>query len=364
MNIQTIHLYQYRNYPLCTFHFENNGIHCIYGRNAQGKTNLVEAIYFLSYLRSFRTNQLDSLIMHEKDSMMVDANIETNRRSEQLKIVVDHQKKHLFRYQNSVKKYSDFVGIVNAILFCPDDMSIFHQSPRYRRRFIDMELIKLSHTYTSTLSHYQKLLKQRNVALKQDTIDDVLVATYTEQMIADQITIMKQRSQFIEELLKKASDLYPFFSKHPEQINAKYQTFIEVGENMRASMEDAYAKSLWRDKQYHMTHIGIHKDDIEFQFNGRPIHEVASQGQKRSYLLAIKLGLAQIIYEKKGEYPILLLDDVFSELDSFRKQQLIQCLPKNMQIFITTTEQIDASWFKGKDVYYHYIEDGSIKEVM
>ncbi len=364
MNIRQLDVYQFRNYSRCSFQFDSYGIHCIYGKNAQGKTNLIEAIYFLSYLRSFRTNQLESMIQDTCDSMVVDAKLEINQRNENLKIVVNGQKKHLFRFQNPVKKYSDFVGIVNAILFCPDDMAIFQQSPKYRRRFIDMELIKLSHTYTSTLSHYQKLLKQRNVVLKQEHVDSILLQTYTQQMIKDEITIMKQRHQFICELMQKAKSLYPFFSKRPEQIGAIYKTFSDVENVSVEVLEDVYKKSESKDLLYKQTTLGIHKDDVEFQLNGKSIHEVASQGQKRSFLLAIKLGLAEIIYEKTGEYPILLLDDVFSELDEFRKQQLIACLPKNMQIFITTTEHIDKSWFKNQKVYYHLIEDGSVKEVM
>lgn len=142
--------------------------------------------------------------------MIIEAKVESNKQNEHLKVVVSHHKKHLFRFLNPVNKYSDFVGIVNAILFCPDDMMIFSQSPKFRRRFIDMELIKLSKTYTTTLSHYQKILKERNLALKQNEINDALIDIYTDQMIQDEKIILNQRNHFIEQLILKAKQIYPF----------------------------------------------------------------------------------------------------------------------------------------------------------
>ena len=301
------------------------------------------------------------MIMHGCNEFCVQATVESNHRKEELKVIVDHQKKHLFRFQNPVKKYSDFIGIENAILFCPDDLSLFTSSPKNRRRFIDIELMKLSKTYTATLSSYQKMLKQRNQALKQGKVDDCLVQIYLEQMIDVQSIIMKQRNEFINSLMIKARELYPFFSNEKENIEAKYMTFIDLDGDMKSHMKEAYDKVFDKEKKYHQTLIGIHRDDILFELNGKPVCEVASQGQKRSFVLALKLGLAQIIYEKSGQYPILLLDDVFSELDDFRKQQLIEKLPKNMQIFITTTEKLNMQW--NREVRFYDIEQGRIKEV-
>lgn len=363
MNIKTLKLIHFRNYDNTSFSFEPNCVHYLCGKNAQGKTNLVEAIYFLSHLHSFRTSQLSSLVKYENESLIIDVKIETNQRNENLKVVVSDSKKHLFRFQNPVSKYSDFVGIVNAILFCPDDMMIFSQSPRVRRRFIDMELIKMSKTYTSTLSHYQKLLKERNAALKKVNVDSTLIEIYTAQMIENQKIIIAQRKSFINELILKAKEIYPFFSNQKEEIDARYETFVDTTKDLDEELKKAYEKSLAKDIQYHQTNVGIHKDDIKFILNQTNINDVASQGQKRSYLLALKLGLAQIIYEKSYQYPILLLDDVFSELDNIRKRQLIEKLPKNMQIFITTTEPADLTWFKDRKVHVYEIEKGSIKEV-
>ena len=217
--------------------------------------------------------------------------------------------------------------------------------------------MKLSKTYTATLSSYQKILKQRNQALKQNKVDECLVQIYLDQMIDVQKIIMKQRNEFLNSLMIKARELYPFFSNEKEYIDAKYITFIDLD----GDMKEAYAKVFEKEKKYHQTLIGIHRDDILFELNGKPVCEVASQGQKRSFVLALKLGLAQIIYEKSGQYPILLLDDVFSELDDLRKRQLIEKLPRDMQIFITTTERLNMHW--NREVRFYDIEQGRIKEV-
>ena len=363
MNLQNLKFYHFRNYENASFSFESNCIHVLYGNNAQGKTNVIEAIYFLSLLRSFRTNHLQNLIRHGDDSFVIAAQLESKGRREDLKIVVSESKKHLYRFNNPVPKYSSFIGIVNAILFCPDDLNLFSQSPRYRRKFIDMELIKLSKTYTSTLSHYQKLLKERNQALKQYKVDESLIDIYTQQMIEDQKIILLQRNLFIRQLMEKVRKIYPLFSKDQAQIDAVYETFVSLDDQLDENLKREYKKSKAKDFQYKNTSVGIHKDDIIFTLNGVPIIEIASQGQKRSVLLAMKLALSQIIYEKSGQYPILLLDDVFSELDIERRKRFIQMLPEKMQIFVTTTERMDLEWFD-RPVKFYKVESGTMEETI
>lgn len=362
MNITSLSIRNYRNYSNIKFQFPTNTIFCIYGKNAQGKTNLIESIYFLSNLRSFRTNQLDSLIQKDTNSFFLEAKIETHGHYEDLKIVVSDSQKHLFHFNNPVRKYSDFIGIVNAILFCPDDMHIFSQSPKMRRRFIDMELIKISKSYTQTLSRFQNVLKERNIALKREKVDDALISVYTDQLINYQKVIILQRNAFIKELLSKARELYPFFSDKEEQIDARYKTFVPVDDDLENHIREKYEHSYEKEKLLKQTLYGIHKDDIEFLLNEKPILEIASQGQKRSYLIALKLALAKIIKEKTGQNPILLLDDIFSEFDNDRKQQLLHQLPRDMQIFITTTE-LDPKWFGNRTVQFLCIENGKVREI-
>lgn len=363
MNIKHIQLQSFRNYDQSSFSFEPNAIHCLIGKNAQGKTNFVESIYFLSHLSSFRSHQTSDLIQSGKEWMRLSATIETHQHDEDVKVMVSQNQKLLFHYNDPVRRYSDFVGIVNAILFCPDDMMLFKQSPRLRRRMIDIELIKLSHTYTTTLSHYQKVLKERNAALKQIHIDSIYIQTLTDQLIKDQMIIMKQRYSFVQRLYQQMVKLYPFFSNEKETIHLKYQTFVDMNQDLESQMKTIYEQSYEKDCKYKQTTVGIHKDDILFLFEDKLMSQVASQGQKRSFLLAMKLGLAHIIYEAKKEYPILLLDDVFSELDTQRRQQLIEHLPQSMQIFITTTEKIEPHWFGNRKFHIYQVQQGSLKEV-
>lgn len=362
MNIRKLKFYHFRNYDKASFSFDENTIHVLQGKNAQGKTNIVEGIYFLSLLRSFRTNKLAHLVKHGEASFVIEADVESKGRIEELKVAVSDSKKQLFRFNDPVAKYSSFVGMVNAILFCPDDMTLFSDAPAARRKFIDMELIKLSKSYTATLSHYQKLLKERNQALKQPYVDRSLLDVYTRQMIQDQKIIISQRHRFLDELMEKVRTLYPFFSDGQERMEARYETFVSIEEDdLQRAMRACYEKTLERDLQYKNTQIGVHKDDFVFLLDGVPLVEAASQGQKRSVLLALKLGLAQIVYEKGGQYPILLLDDVFSELDESRRRKLIAMLPETMQIFITSAEPIPKSWFE-RPVKFYEIENGKIKE--
>lgn len=359
MNLEQLNLSSFRNYDQLSLSFHPSSIHFLYGKNAQGKTNLIEAIYYLSYLRSFRTNQLNSLIKNDHQNFYLNALIESHDRKENIKVVVNDKKKYLYHFDDPVYKYSDFVGILNAILFCPDDLMLFNQSPKYRRRFIDMEMIKISRSYTATLSHAQKLLKQRNVALKKHPLDETLTSIYLDQLIDDEVIIIRQRSQFICSLMNYAKRFYPYFSN--EAIDARYDTFVDIDDDLKEKIRIAHDKVFEKEKLYQQTLVGIHRDDICFLLNGKPVNEVCSQGQKRSFLLALKLGLTQMIYEKTRQYPVLLLDDVFSELDHERRTNLLKVLPEHMQIFITMT---DRSNINMKRSYYFYeVEQGKIKEV-
>lgn len=360
MNVETLHLENFRNYRSSTLTFYQRGIHCLYGQNAQGKTNVLEALYCLSYIQSFRTRSSQALIRQGEMFYRLQAKITSRNQKKDLCMIGQGNKKHLFLFQDPVSKYSQFVGVLNAILFCPDDMDLFRNAPRLRRRFMDLEMVKLSKSYTSTLSHYQAVLKERNQALKQSKVDRILVDTYTSQLIQDQKTIIEQRSRFAKRLEDHAKALYPFFSKEKESLRIEYSTFVDVDQDLIKQLEHAYDQSYLKDLQYKQTTIGIHRDDLLFKLGNHLLTEVASQGQKRSVLLAVKLALCQMIYEKTYEYPILLLDDVFSELDANRQRQFVMHLPKDMQIFITSTYPIEM---RDRDVYLYQVNQGEIKEV-
>lgn len=362
MNIQKLKFSHFRNYDSASFSFEPACIHVLFGRNAQGKTNILEGIYYLSHLRSFRTQKTSSLIEHGQEAFAIECLAERNGRSEDLRVYVQEHKKRLFRYGSPVSAASSFVGTVNAILFCPDDLNLFSSSPARRRQFMDMELVKLSRTYTSTLSHYQKLLKDRNAALKAFHPDTLLIETISHQMAREARILIEQRASFLSLLEEKANEVLPHFSEQSETLQIRYKTSVPPdSEDLQGELDAAYEKALKKDRMTKTTSVGIHRDDVEFILNGRLLTQTASQGQKRTVLLALKIGLASIIEEKTGQYPIMLLDDVFSELDPLRKAALIDCLPKNMQVFVTTTEELSPALFN-RPVKFYTIENAKMKE--
>lgn len=226
---------------------------------------------------------------------------------------------------------------------------------------MDMELVKLSRTYTSVLSNFQKLLKERSAILKSWKPDDILLSAITTQMIDAQAVLIAQRHAFVKLLEAKASEVFPSFSQGQEQLSITYKSCVDPEGDIKAQLEAAYEKSKARDKQMKNTSVGIHKDDLEFRLNGKLITQTASQGQKRSVMLALRIGLCKVIKEKTGQYPILLLDDVFSELDESRRAGLIASFPEDIQIFITTADPVSPGWFK-RPVKFYTVDHGKMRE--
>jgi len=362
MNITKLSLRQFRNYEHTDVVFDQ-GIHLITGKNAQGKTNLLEAIAYLSTTRSHRTNNDADLIQEGKDSFVLKASIQKKQRRLELRAALNEQGKNLFLYRTAMKRVSDFIGEFNAVLFCPDDMALFQASPRVRRRFIDMELSKLSKSYTRVLTEAGKLLKERNAYLKQDHLDMNYLNIVNERLIEKQVIIIRQRQHFLQDLLKNCQQFYQELSQDGTELSFTYQSCIpycEDEERLKEYLRKKYDKYLERDCYMKQTTIGIHKEDFMFLINGRELSSYASQGQKRSVLLSMKIGIVYMIYDVIQEYPVLLMDDVFSELDETRKQKLLSSLPPNVQIFITTTDLGEIPIVKDRNYIVWNVEHGTI----
>lgn len=359
MRITRMRLVHFRNYTDERVSFDD-GIQLICGSNAQGKTNLLEALYFCSTVRSNRTAQDRDLIQNEESSFLIDLSLYRRGRSEQLRVCVNERGKNLFLHGNPVRRVSDFIGEVNAVLFCPDDMNLFTSSPRIRRRFIDIELSKLSRRYTQTLGLFQKLLKERNALLKQNALDEVYLRVLSEQMADCEIIIMKQRQTFLQELFALCRPFYRSLAQDDTEIGFTYHTCLDSDHlDDREMLLQKYEKGRQRDLLSGQTNIGVHKDDVTFTVDGQNVNSFASQGQKRTLLLSMKAALCVMIKEKIKEYPILLLDDVFSELDEGRRQRLLSILPAQMQIFISTTDHLRLNE-TGRPVSFYEVEGGRI----
>ncbi len=362
MRIAKLSLRHYRNYERCELSFAE-GIHLIIGKNAQGKTNLLEAIAYLSTTRSHRTHEDKDLIQEEKDAFVLKAVIQKRQKLLEERLSLSNQGKNLFLNRTAIRRVSDFIGELNAVLFCPDDMSLFQASPRVRRRFIDMELSKLSKAYTRTLNEAGKLLKERNVYLKQEYVDENYLHIVTQRLIEQQVIIIRQRHRFLQDLLANAQGFYEKLSRDETKLSFDYHCCVEYSEDeeeLKQRLWEKYNKYIERDRFLKQTNVGIHKEDFMFRINGRELSSYASQGQKRSVLLAMKIGMVSMIHDLIDDYPVLLLDDVFSELDENRKQMLLTSLPANVQIFITTTELSEIPIVKDRKYVIWHVDHGSV----
>ena len=322
MRINNLELTDFRNYNHFFIEFDQ-GINILIGGNAQGKTNIIEAIYLLSVCKSFRTH----------------INVFSNERMHQLELILSKESKKAKVDGKDVLKISDYVGYLNAVVFVPDDLSLVKGSPSIRRKFLDLELSKISPIYVFYLTKYNRLLKERNQYLKllnqrRGKYDEYL-ETLDEQLAEVQIKIIEKRNNFIERLSLKVKDIYLNIANCHEIVEFQYECFIK-----NVNKEDIlklYQKGFERDLRYLSTYYGIHKEDMKIFIDNKSAHQFASQGQQRTIVLSMKIALIELIKEEIGEYPILLLDDVLSELDDQRKTKLLDILNNRIQTFITTT---------------------------
>ncbi|MDQ0360804.1 DNA replication/repair protein RecF [Breznakia pachnodae] len=361
MNLKLLSIVNFRNYEKVQVEF-TPGIHVIVGKNGQGKTNLLESIYYLSCTKSHRIKDDRSLIKNNSTFFNISACIEKQGKEIEIRCNLNESGKNLFLYRNPIKKVSDFIGFFNAVMFYPDDMNLFSSTPKRRRQFVDLELGKLSKTYTKTLNDYYQILKERNSYLKNDTIDEIFIDTLDDQLIALQLKIVKQRKKFMDDILSKSEDFYLKLSGTHGKITYDYISDVNYDENeevMKSQLYEKYKKNRKKDLYFKSTSIGIHRDDYMFYMNGEEVNTFASQGQKRVILLSLKLGIVYAIHEITGEYPILLLDDVFSELDEERRKKLLELLPKEIQIFISTTDMIQIE--NSNNIHYWKIDNGMIE---
>lgn len=360
MKLEKLHLQHFRNYKNITVTFQE-GINFIYGSNAQGKTNLLESIYYLSTISSHHVSQDSLLIEHEEEYFLIEGAIQRKQRGLNLRVIRNSKGKHLLINKQQVKKNSLFFGQCNVIMFAPEDIQLFSTTPKTRRRFIDLELSKVSHVYLHNLSLYERLLKEKNIYLKRITQEDHYLDVLDEQMAECMVIIIKQRYLFLKSLLDLSTTFFQEVSKDQSELSFRYSSFVDVTHYENVKKEEiikCLVNGRERDRQYRTSSVGIHKDDVRFYLNDKDIAQFGSQGQKRTLLLSLKLGLILLIKQIIGEYPILLLDDVFSELDENRRVAVLEKLPKEVQIFISTTDRLEIK--NRDDIHYYQVQSGTV----
>lgn len=362
MKINSIELKNFRNYKDCSVEFDPF-INIFIGKNAQGKTNLLEAIYILSMSRSFKTKMIEELISFDEDFAKIHGLVLSHEKNIDLEIVLSEFGKKAMINHKEIKKTSDYVGYMNVVLFIPEDLMLIKGSPRLRRKLIDMEISKISPIYMYNLSNYHKLLKERNKYLKmlheKHQGYDEYLEVLSEQMARIQVDLIKKRIEFVDLLNDISSTMYDYISLHKEKLKIEYKCGYK--DMSYEGILKKYQKNYQRDISYSQTSDGLHKDDMMMFLDDKDAILYASQGQQRSIVLAIKIGLLELIKKEIGEYPILLLDDVLSELDDVRKTKLLNLIQGKVQTFLTSTS-IEGIHHRVIDMAKKIvIEDGQVK---
>ena len=362
MQIRDLKLVNFRSYERLNLEFDES-LNLIVGKNGMGKTNIIEAIYVLALTKSFRTNTDGILIKNEQDSLKIKAHVWDKVVNEYEMMLTPMGKKVKINGTNATR-LSDYISKINVILFSPNDLRIIKDTPSIRRKMLNIEISQLNSSYLKNLQDYNKLLKQRNSYLKTLNINGNASQDYidilTEQLIDIGLNIYKERQNFINLLNESMASLY----KKITNIDGLMLEYISDYKNMtKEKLLPLYKKSKERDMMFGKTHIGIHHDDIAFKLKDENLKEYGSEGQQKNAIIALKLAEIRIFYEQKKTYPILILDDLFSELDKEKINNILSLLEENIQTFITTTdiENLNEEYLNKGKIFK--IEDMHIKEV-
>ncbi|MDY3798719.1 MAG: DNA replication/repair protein RecF [Bacilli bacterium] len=341
MIIKNIKLKNFRNYENLDFVL-NNRLNIIIGNNAQGKTNILESIYFLSLTKSFFA--VNDKVVIKKNCLYarIDGVITSNNGCNNLSILVNNYGKYLKIGNKEIKKSSDYLGYLKVILFSPDNIRLLKEGPSIRRRFLNIEISQLSKRYILILNQFNDLLKQRNEYLKniRNSLMDKDYMLILNQKFAElAYQIYNFRNDFIVEINKRIKDIYKSII-NIDNIEIKYITDVKLNDKeiMINEIKDRLDKNYDKEILYGNTLIGPQRDDFSILLNGNDISSYGSQGQMRIAILSVKLSEIDIIFNKFGEYPVILLDDIFSELDVDKRNKLIKYLNCDRQVIITTTD--------------------------
>lgn len=351
MIIKSLELKDYRSYDTLKIEFNENK-NILVGNNAQGKTNILEAIYVSATSKSHRTSVDNELIKFDKNESHIKLNVYKNS----MNIRVDmHLKKGKTKgiavNGIPIKKTSELYGLVNIVFFSPEDLNLIKNGPKERRRFIDMELCQLDKIYYYNLQQYNKSLLQRNNLLKQIEYKKDLIKTidlWDSQLSKFGKEIISQRKQFIRKLNDIVVGIHNKITSGQERLHIEYEPNTDEENYDRKLIENRE-----KDIKLKTTSTGIHRDDIVFEINGIDIRKFGSQGQQRTAALSVKLAEIEIVKEIIDDYPILLLDDVMSELDRKRQNLLLNSI-KKIQTIITCTgiEEFVENRIKTDEIFY------------
>lgn len=365
MRINHISLHNYRNYRSLELPVNHN-INIFLGHNAQGKTNIIEAIYYAALGHSHRTNSDSDLIFWQQPSGHIHLDFSRLMVAHKLQIYFQNGRRQKLLHNEHVIKLKELIGIVNVVLFSPEDLALIKGAPQGRRKFLDGEISQASPAYYDKLVKYNRVMAQRNMLLKkirEGRAKRSLLESWDMQFAELAAALVQKRSEAVKKLNMLANLMHRKLSKNQEGLEISY-VIAGADEKIPLDLVLWYNKKLndtfENDIIHGSTSIGPHRDDLVFKVNDINLKSFGSQGQQRTGVLALKLAELEFIKSETGEYPILLLDDVMSELDADRREQLLLFIKERVQTFITATDRAYfPSHAQGK---YYYVSGGMVSE--
>lgn len=338
MFLKRISVLNYKNFSDATFEFDHK-INCFVGKNGIGKTNILDSIYHLANGKSYFNPLAVQNIKHGEEFFVIDGEFEINSRMEQIVCSLKKgQKKTLKRNSKPYEKFSDHIGFIPLVIISPADSDLIIEGSETRRKFIDSVISQLDNSYLQKLIQYQKVIIQRNALLKYFALNHVFekdtLSIYNEQLISFGQTIFEKRKTFL-------TDFIPIFNKYHQEITNSAET-VQLVYQSDLFEKDTFTlleENLNKDRALQYTSVGVHKDDLSFEIDHYPIKKFGSQGQQKSFLIALKLAQFDFVKKRSGEKPILLFDDIFDKLDEFRVSKIIEMVNNEEfgQLFISDT---------------------------
>jgi DNA replication and repair protein RecF len=350
-----LRLRDFRNYPRLDVDF-GPGFHLLLGGNGQGKTNILEAIYLLATLRSFRGVGGAQMIRHRQKAYFAGATIVAAGERE-IKMYWSARERKLSLDSQPVRKLSDYWGTLRAVVFCTEDLQLVKGAGRTRRRFMDLLLAQAHPTYLPLLQRYATALRSRNALLKRATVDELALDSFASEVVTTGREIIRLRRELVPRLAPLATRAYQRISNDAEELTIAYQPSV------KSDFEVQLRQSWHRERSFGATLIGPHRDELDLHLNGQPAAQFGSEGQKRTLAIALKMAQAEYLLDTHGSAPVLLIDDIMGELDVKRRSAFLPLLQRARQargqIFMTATEE---NWPKeiGRDLHKWKVESGTL----
>lgn len=338
MILKSLALLNYKNFDSKSFEF-NHTINCLVGNNGVGKTNVLDAIYHLSFGKSYFNPVASQNIKYDEEFFVINGEYDKDEKTENIVVSLKKgQKKIIKRNSKAYDKFSDHIGFLPLVIISPADRDLIIEGSDTRRKFIDSVISQSDKSYLNNLINYNKILSQRNSLLKyfaaNHTYNNDTVDVYNQQLQQYGTHIFEKRKQFLESFIPLFKARYKAISNNNEEVSLNFKSDL-----FEDSLEQLLKKTINKDKALQYTSVGVHKDDLEFNIGDYPIKKFGSQGQQKSFLIALKLAQFDSIKAISGDNPILLLDDIFDKLDETRVAQIIKLVnDENFgQIFISDT---------------------------